>query len=255
MSIDLSPTYFALQLRFAEAVTRVSRMSFDEAILRFTNIYLQCVDRSFDPTHPAWKAYLKGLHEAADQAIWTIAFYEGRREPAPPSPHGCFRYAYLADEQTIRLHFTNADSSGCGPLSQERMPARLHELKILFAEIQQRHPDAQRVRGVSWLYNLEAYKRLFPPQYTSAAGVVVEEFQYLSLWGQFLQRNGQVREPLVRSFLSCCREQSTLEGLTRCFPYRVLEPACSIAAFYEFYSGLFLPKQVSPNGGAAPQRR
>ena len=240
MSIDLSPAFFDVQLRFANSITRVSHFSFEEAIFRFTNIYLQCLDRSFNPAHPVWQTYLEGLQQASDQALWTYAFYEGHRKPVSLSPYGCFQYTYLADEHTIRLHFTNADTSGCGPLSRDRMPARLQELKALFTEIKQRHAEAQHVRGVSWLYNLEAYKRLFPPQYTDAMKIIDDEFQYLALWGQFLLRDGKVRESLASSFLSCCCQQYSLEGLMHCFPYSVLQPSCSIAAFYEFYEDIFL---------------
>ncbi len=242
MSIDLSPAYFNLQLRFADSIARVSHFSFEEAILSFTNIYLQCFDRSFDPTHPAWQTYLEGLHQAPDQAQWTFSLYESRREAAFPF-HRCFQYAYLPDEQVIHFHFTNGNVSGYGPLSKERRPARLLELKTMFAEVKQQQPDAKHVQGCSWLYNLDAYKRLFPPQYTSSMEIVDEEFQFLALWGQFLQRNGQIHLPLAHSFLSSCRPQQTLEGLLRCFPYRVLEPSCAIAVFYEFYESLSLSER------------
>lgn len=238
MSIDLSPAYFDLQLRFADAIAQVSQFSFEEAILRFTNIYLQCLGRSFDVTHPAWQGYLEGLHRTANQAQWTFAFYESRRESISPFLYGCFQYVYLADEQVIHFHFTNADRSGHGPLSQERRDVRLQELQTMFARIKQQYPDARHVRGCSWLYNLEAYKRLFPPEYTSTMEVVEEEFQFLALWGQFLRRDGQIRQSLAHSFLASCHQQRTPEGLTHCFPYQVLEPFCPITVFYEFYESL-----------------
>lgn len=241
MSIDLSPAFFDVQLRFANSITRVSLFSFEEAIFRFTNIYLQFLDRSFDPAHSVWQTYLEGLRLASDQALWTYTFYERRRQSVSSSPYGCFQYTYLANEHTIRLHFTNADASGYGPLGRDRMPARLQELKALFTEIKQRYADAQYVRGVSWLYNLEAYKRLFPPQYTSSMKIIDGEFQYLALWGQFLLRNGLIREPLASSFLSCCGQQCSQTGLLRCFPYSVLQPSCPITVFYEFFEDLSLP--------------
>jgi hypothetical protein len=240
MSIDLSPAYFDLQLRFADALAQVSHLSFEEALLRYTNIYLQCIGRAFDPAHPAWQSYLEGLHQAADQAQWTFAFYESRREAPSASPSGCFQSTYLPDTQTIRLHFTNRDGSGYGPLSQARRPARLQELKALFAQVKQQQPEAKLVRGRSWLYNLDAYTRLFPPEYTSEMQSVDGEFQFLALWGQFLQRDGQIRPALTRAFLSACQGQRSLEGLLHCFPYQVLEPSCSVAEFHAFYESLAL---------------
>ncbi len=248
MSIDLSPAFFDLQLHFASHVARINDLNFEEALLSFTNIYLQCIGRSFDPADPTWLTYLKGLRHTSDKALWTASFYESQKEPTPPSAYGCFRYTYLADEQTIRLHFSNVDSSGYGSLSKERIMVRLKELKTLFTDVKKQYPEAQRVQGASWLYNIDAYKRLFPSQYTheNEMGKRDEEFQYLALWGQFLQRDGQVREPQAHSFLSCCSMQQTLEGLVRCFPYQVLEPSCSIASFYEFYEGITpLPPRLS----------
>jgi hypothetical protein len=36
-----------------------------------------------------------------------------------PSPYGCFHYQYHPEEDLIRYHFVNADTSGYGPLSKE----------------------------------------------------------------------------------------------------------------------------------------
>ena len=235
MSIDLSPAFFDLQLRFADQIARVSNLSFEEALFSFTNTYFQCLSQPFDPTYLAWQVYLEELRRTPDKASWTFTFYENRREAAAPSAYSCFQYVYLADKQVIRLHFTNVDSSGHGPLSKERRTTRLHELKTLFAEVKTQYPDAQRVEGASWLYNIEAYKRLFPSKYTHAMERRDEEFQYLALWGQFLLRDGCVRQAYVNFFLSCCSQQQTFEGVIRCFPYQVLAPSCSITSFYEFY--------------------
>ncbi len=208
MSIELSPGFFDVQLRFAGRVAQVSSYTLEEAILNFTNIYPQCLGRSFDTAHPAWQAYLEGLRQAPDPAVWTHAFYESQRE-ATAAPSGrCFQHTYLPDEHVIRLHFTNRDTSSYGPLSQQRRRARLLELKALFAED---HSTDIRMPGWSdgrsWLYNLDAYRRLFPPQYAHLAMEIADgEFQFLSLWGQFLQRDGQVRPSLVDPFLSACQK-------------------------------------------------
>ena len=135
MSLDLSPAFFDLQLNFTGHVARVSDLNFEEALFSFTNIYLQCIGRLFDPADPTWLTYLDGLHHASDKAFWTASFYESHRKPTPPSAYGCFRYTYLADEQTIRLHFSNVDSSGYGPLSKESITVRLKELKTLFTDV------------------------------------------------------------------------------------------------------------------------
>ncbi|GHO78146.1 hypothetical protein KSD_59170 [Ktedonobacter sp. SOSP1-85] len=234
--MDLSPTFFELQFLFAESIVRVSHLNFEEALLDFTNLYMQFpIDRSFDPTHPVWQAYLTGLRQAPERAMWTYTFYQHKRELHSPYPYGCFHYSYLPEENTIRYHFANADMSGSGPLSKERMPVRLQELKMMFAKIKKQYGDIPTVRGNSWLYNIDAYRRLFPVQYTQAMKVVDGEFQYMSLWGQFLQRDGRVHRHLADAFLSCLQKSKTIEGLASCFPYQVLSPQSPIALFYEFY--------------------
>ncbi|GHO87133.1 hypothetical protein KSZ_51390 [Dictyobacter formicarum] len=50
--MDLSPAFFDLQLRFADSIVRVSHLSFEEALLNFTNLYVQFIGRSFNPAHP-----------------------------------------------------------------------------------------------------------------------------------------------------------------------------------------------------------
>jgi hypothetical protein len=169
--MNLSPAFFELQLQFADSIVQVSQLSFDEALLNYTNLYLQFIGRSFDPFHPIWQEYLTDLYRTSERAIWTHAFYQRRRERYSPSPYGCFHYSYLPAENTIRYHFVNTDTSGSGPLSKERMPVRLQELKTMFAEIKKRYGDTPIVRGNSWLYNIDAYKQLFPPQYTQAMKV------------------------------------------------------------------------------------
>ncbi|GER90060.1 hypothetical protein KDW_42220 [Dictyobacter vulcani] len=231
MSIDLSAAFFDLQLRFADAMVRVSDLSFDEVVLNFTNLYLQFIGRSFDPTHPVWQAYLAGLKQAPERATWTYDFYQRRRDSHAPSPYGCFHYSYLPEEHTIRYHFVNVDTSGAGPLSKERMPVRQQELKMMFAEIKQQYGDAPTVRGNSWLYNIDAYRRLFPARYTRNMKVVKDEFQYMSLWGQFLRHDGRVHGERVDDFLSCLQKADTLEGLVNCFPYHVLSPKGPLPCF------------------------
>jgi hypothetical protein len=106
----------------------------------------------------------------------------------------------------------------------------------MFHTIQSTLPEAKTVRGGSWLYNLDAYRRLFPPEYVHTARPISDEFPFLALWGQFLMHYGHLREPGTASFLACLQQQTTLAGLTQCFAYQVLRPICAIDHFYRFYA-------------------
>ena len=105
----------------------------------------------------------------------------------------------------------------------------------MFRQIHEVHPDAEEVWGGSWLYNLEAYRRLFPTEYVAAPTSAGYETGYLALWGQFVSRNGGVREPAASLFMDCVRQRRDIEACLTCFPYVVLRVRCRIGAFYEFY--------------------
>src|SRR4051812_44752439 len=173
----LPQAYFALQLQFAEHVAPLAGLAREDAILEYTTFYLNFeLDRSFDPAHPVWQAYLRGLREASDPAEWTYAYYRTREQPFVAHFYGCFHYSYWADIEAIRLHFINRDPEG--PLGKERMPERFAELRAMFTDIRRAVPEARFVRGGSWLYNVEAYRRLFPPEYPASAVEVEPEYNF-----------------------------------------------------------------------------
>ncbi|GCE15601.1 hypothetical protein [Tengunoibacter tsumagoiensis] len=231
-----SPAFFDLQLRFAQHVARVRGVSVEDAVLHTTNIPLHFLRRPFQLDHPLWQEYWEGLIQAKDGGEWTYRFCERFWGYSDSSPYGCFRYDYREDEQLIRIHFLNDDPLDVGPLSKARMQKRIEELTTMFTDIKRLHPAAQKVKGRSWLYNLEAYRRLFPAEYGKNPKVIEDDLCGLVLWGQFLQRDGQVHDELVTTLLDCSREKQAMKELMECFPYPVLEPECSLDAFYLFYN-------------------
>lgn len=92
-----------------------------------------------------------------------------------------------------------------------------------------------RVVGASWLYNLDAYRRLFPEPYLTTAHVIHGRFRHMPLWGQFVNRHVQIRESMARPFRERLGRQSSLEGLDQCFPLQVLSVEAPVREFYEFY--------------------
>jgi hypothetical protein len=234
--VELTKDFFQLQLSFAEKVAHVTQVPLQEILLAYTTFYLSVeLDRSFDPAHPIWQTYLEGLKHTADPAQWTYTVYQQQRTVFTADFYGCFYYGYLPDEQAIRIHFINRETTEHSALSQARRAVRVQELARMFRAIQTTLPQAKTVRGGSWLYHLDAYRRLFPPEYVRTAQPVDDEFPFLALWGQFLTRHGQVREPETAAFLADLQQQTTLAGLKQCFPYQVLRPACAIDHFYRFY--------------------
>ncbi len=229
--------YLDMQLRFGAAVARVKELPLETALLEYTTLFLTFgLSRSFDPQDPVWQLFIRGLEEAVDPLNWTEQCFLSHSQPfVPPDPFGCFRYDYREEAATVRIHFKARDASGRSALSREHIPARIGELRTMFASIRQQHPQAKLVRGNSWLYNLEAYRRLYPPAFSTTLAPAGYEFQFLALWGQFLHRTGELRQPAAETFLVCIDQQTSMTGLEQCFPYQVLATECNIQEFYAWY--------------------
>lgn len=112
---------------------------------------------------------------------------------------------------------------------------RLIELRALFEHAKRTEPQPLWVVGASWLYNLDAYRRLFPEPYLATAHPFPGRFQHMPLWGQFVDRHGDVRTDMARQFRERLEQQSTLDRLDRCFPLPVLRLEAPVEEFCDFY--------------------
>jgi len=231
--------FFDLQFQFAQTVSVLSGRPLPQALLEYTNLYIRfALGRDFDPAHPVWQQYVAGLRDTPDGREWTYRFYMRRARltsaPEVVATFGCFGYAPLGPER-IRLHFENVENDRVSPLALERRGERHEDLTALLEHVKRTTRQPPRVVGASWLYNLEAYRRLFPASYLDTARALRGRFQRMPLWGQFLNRCGEVRESIAREFLVRLGHQSTVDDLERCFPYQVLGLEAPASEFYEFY--------------------
>jgi hypothetical protein len=60
-------------------------------------------------------------------------------------------------------------------------------------------------------------------------------FQRMPLWGQFLDRHGEVKERLASEFLDRLGRLESLDKLDGCFPFQVLTVEAPVREFYAFY--------------------
>lgn len=231
--------FFDLQLQFARRLAEIGAMPLEMALLDYTNLYVRFVgDRRFDRVNSIWLAYLAGLGSEVDLGDWTYRFYVARPNRAHPesviATFGCFSYA-MGEPGQIPLHFQNADGDKRGPLSMDRWAARVSELTSLVGHIRSMHGEAvKEVAGVSWLYNLTAYRRLFPASYVASAAVAENKFRNMPLWGQFLNRYSGVRKGAVTVFARRLSGRTNINELGQCFPLQPLAVSAPIEAFFEF---------------------
>lgn len=233
-----SRAFFAFQLTFAQQLATKFQLPLADVIEQYTTF-----TKSFG--RDGWDQYIAGLAHSADPVAWTYQWYWARRAPEP-SPQdntfaghalfGCFYYVLRDEGVVVRPHFLKNDLPGLGPLGRERSAVRQSELRAMFTHIRKHEPQAQIVLGNSWLYNLDAYRRLFPPVYTdNLPSSEYDEFQFLALWGQCFDRDWQPKADVTKELLHRVEALTHLSELRRCFPYQIRRPQCEIAAFYRFY--------------------
>lgn len=230
-----SKEFFELNLNLARKISEVTGQSLQHSLLNYTHLYLAFgLGRDFDPEHSTWQSYVRGLTDTPDSVEYTHHIYRTQEtiqpKQEPENTFGCFSYA-LWEGDRVRLHFRNATHER-GALKKQEAPKRLAELRAMFEHLKAIVPATSTVVGGSWLYNIEAYRRLFPESYLRSTQVGSDEFQFLALWGQFLFSDGHVRSEMAHVFLEGIEGQKTLESITSCFPYQVLRLESPIKDFY-----------------------
>ncbi len=228
-----------LQVEFAQVVAQRIGLSLPRALLDYTNLYVRFgLGREFDADHPVWRRYVDGLAGTTDARAWTRVFHAGLQATVEPpglvARFGCFSYADLGGER-IRLHFHDAETDGRSPLADDRQAARRAELAALFAHVRRTRPGPRRVLGRSWLYNLHAYRRLFPPAYLATARPLPGAFRFMPLWGQFVRRDGSLREGSARTLRERLTRWSGGEDLAACFPLQALAVEADVAELSRFH--------------------
>jgi hypothetical protein len=232
-----STAFFGFQIEAARTLARRFGLTLHDALYHYTTLSKTALGRG------AWDAFAEGLARADDPLDYTERWYHVHRDPDPAPGDaefhgrplfGCFYYV-VRDETIIRPHFIKNDPHG-GPLSRARLPARIAELRAMFGHIRRHEPQATTVRGNSWMYNLEAYRRLYPPIYIAELPESDEgEYQFLARWGQLFDHRWEVRQPEGGRFLARLEQLERLDDLRRCFPFQIRQPRCDISHFYDFY--------------------
>ena len=223
---SLSLSYFWLQVDFAKRAGGLAQMPFRQAALTYTSYVESCVALGCK-----WD---DGFGYATPTATVARRYHEFHHDVRPGSGQerfGCFAYDYDACRRTARVLF--AAHPGC--LGNAESSVRSSELRSLVAAAISRHAALERIVGQSWLYNVPAYKRLFPLSYVASATVVNGWFRSGALWSQVRTPDGGVRRGVARAVLTAVECIKTPYGLDQCFPYRVLAPSASIADFLEHF--------------------
>lgn len=235
--MEFQRSYFALHLAFARRVAELQGIALDDAMLRYTPWYNHGLRLGKEPdaNHPGWLAFLDAVH---DGAAPVEHLYEASRT-APPYPDSvpdlCFYGDYWPEHRTAGVHFVNNAPGGIA-LQRSEVFKRVAELRAIFTTVAREHPEAERVGGGSWLYNVEAYRRLFPPAYVATRRPADRiHYGFMGAWGQFLDRHFAVKPQVRDPFLAGIAAARTMAEVEACFPYRQMIVGGDIEMFYRYY--------------------
>jgi hypothetical protein len=239
--------YFEVQLRLARRMAELTGATLGETTLKFTNLHRRLgfgVNLPGEPPAPGWADYARALEAEPDPAIQltlsqaVCAASLPERLPLPgQTQFGCFACEAVGADGAVRLHFNNADTDDVGgPLASGKFERRRAEMAALVRHIQETHPQATAIRGKSWLYNLEAYRRVFPAEYGASRVVATGPLRLngTSSWGQLIDSRERIRPDVRDAFLA------NLESLDPAapwlvFPLRVLATEAPIESFAAEY--------------------
>ena len=219
-------------------------MPLSHAVVQFTNFCRRFgLGRPRDAVlSPAWKRYaetLDGLASHDARVRWTQdVFRRSPRETLPPGQKrfGCFSVDPPDESGVVRIHFGNHDRDGTSPLAPAKIAKRRRELTRMFGWMRATHPGACEVRGTSWLYDRESYRRLFPLEYVAAREVLrrTPSLQGSSRWGQFLDARGAVKADLRDRFRDNLKSFE-MDRMWAVFPLPTYSVRAPIEVFYRFY--------------------
>lgn len=233
---------FHMLIEYAKKRSQILDIDILECIKTSTPIYFVIGNYSWDfnPESKYWKELVRRYREGEDlvDVTYELHLTNYQSPDGKKKWFGCFGYKYVEDENgvgTIKIHFLNDGKSKEGPLALSQKPKRLKELKEIFLEIKEKHPNARYVQGGSWLYNLDSYKRLFPKEYLENMKSRKEpKTSILVVWGQFLNSEWEIKEKEYKEFLKKLSKAKDLEDLNNLFEMKVLYPKCDIKYFYEY---------------------
>ncbi len=233
-----SVEFFDLQLRFAAKVAELSGLPLSETVGSHTNIYVRlAMGPRLNPENPDWVNYTSSLATACDPLALTYEMHLQRAHlpvgPRMSASVGRFSFAPFSQDR-VRLHFDPGQHLSESPLSLNNRQLRTQELAALLSQAASVSPNVNVV-GASWLYNLSAYRRLFPQPYLDRLKPIEHPYQRMPLWGQFLHRDRTVRTVPAQHFHSKLATSMHLQELCSCFPSSVLSAAVPVAWLLEQY--------------------
>lgn len=203
----ISKDFFRLQYDFALTLASQDGISRARSLKRFAPFVFKNLF-TLDTDAGTWKK-LPGV--SLDSALDTAYENYLKKVDTEPIPYnegtrfGCSSYTYDEDKKAAWVHFVNAEYDETGPLDRSKISLRKQEVADVVRSLKERYPDVETINGNSWLYSLEAYRRIYPEEYTRTLTPDLRKVvwqQGTRMWGQFLTSEGTVKTELADVLLS-----------------------------------------------------
>ncbi len=235
--------FFDIQLQFAAAMAAPLDLPLGEAVAQFTCLHRRLGFGRHPGNPPAlrWRQLLAAIESAPDHsarlALTVDACAHGPTEVRPQHEFGCFDFDTADADGVVSIHFAVHPRAGPGPLARSEIARRRAELAAMVRAIAERQPQARRIRGTSWLYNIEAYRRLFPPAYGQSRRPVgaASRFRGLSSWGQFLDARERVKTHAANRFEAALAHLEVARPWA-VFPLPALRAEAPVGTFLDHYA-------------------
>ena len=230
----LDRDFFNIQVEFAKKLAKVSGQSFFDLLRTRTDVYGRLeLGKSLDASNPIWQEFIAGGEEGVAERAYNIYMTSGHASKKREKVwFGCFNPEYESEKKTVYIHFGPKEKTGSPFDNPEK---RKQELKEMFAYVKNNYPDTQFVAGHSWLYNLEKYRHLFPPEYTAHMKVEESTSPGYATWGQFVDRNQKTRPEGRDAFFKKLESATTEQEVFDAVPLKALSPQTTIDNFYRYY--------------------
>jgi hypothetical protein len=229
--------FTTLQYNFAKRANEITSTPIYDCLFNYTSLPIRFGIQfsELNTNNPIWQEFLKKAeNNNVENIIYEYHIQQQKDAPPMRTQFGCFSYDVLVEERGVKIHFANNDSPEPGVLSTERIPARKEELKEMFSEIKSKYPDFTFVISSSWLYNIPAFNRLFPSEFTRNLTPKKNDYRSLGIWGQFIDKYGNIKEDLKNQFNQNIQKAQTMEELDNAFPLKDMKAQSDISVFYEF---------------------
>lgn len=236
---------FSAQVHFASRWAAVTGSSFTEALLKKTAIYRTLTGEILRPED----APPEGVSNILDK-VYTSHGIDGLTRTLFDAytqlpgnnyhPHyrfGAFDYKYNESDHVIKVHFENPQR-GESPLAPEKICQRRDDLRSMFTHIHAAHPDVRTVVSASWIRSIKGYQALFPPDIDSPRDLMSPAMFFAgdSVWGQFIDRNGNVNTRVYTQFLESLSTAQNTTDLVNAFPFKVRLVEDPIEKYYKYYN-------------------